>query len=185
MLFILLTALETEEERDKLTYLYERYYQQFVKTAYKIVRSQEVAEEVVHDAFVAAIERKEKFLSLDAVNFRNLCVRVIRNKCIDILRRNKPLSGAMPLDSDDTPELSSDDDPFDLRVANQEDYARLMDCIAKLEPLNKQILEMKYVHGLTFERICAELGMTFPQVNGRLTRSRAKVKYLFEKGESL
>jgi len=183
MLFILLSALETEEERDKLTVLYERYYQLFVKTAYKIVRSEAIAEEVAHDVFVTAIERKEQFLSLDAVNFRNLCVRVIRNKCIDILRRNKPLSGAIPLDSDDTPEFSSDDGAFDLQIANQEEYSRLKDCIAQLEPLNKQILEMKYVHGLSFERICSELGMTFPQVNGRLTRSRAKVKHLFEKGE--
>ncbi|MDR1328182.1 MAG: sigma-70 family RNA polymerase sigma factor [Oscillospiraceae bacterium] len=181
MLALYISALETDEERDKFAYLYEENYRLLMNVARRIVRSSELAEEVVHDTFVTALEQKEKFLSLDAVNFRNFCVRVIRNKCIDILRRNKPLNGAVALDAEDSPDLISDETPFELRLVSQEDYARLMACVAELDPINRQILEMKYVHDLPFEEICSELNMTFPQVNGRLARTRAKVKALFEK----
>jgi RNA polymerase sigma-70 factor (ECF subfamily) len=181
MLALYTSALETDEERDRFAYLYEKNHRLLMKVAYKILRSHESAEEAVHDAFVAVLERKEKFLSLDAINFRNLCVRIVRNRCIDILRRNKPLKDAISSDAEDAPELPTGETPFDLLIVTGEEYARLMDCIAELEPLNRQILEMKYVHEMSFKEICSELGMTFPQVNGRLARTRVKVKALFGK----
>jgi RNA polymerase sigma-70 factor (ECF subfamily) len=181
MLAFYISALDSEEERDKFAYLYERNYRLLMKVARKILRSEELAEDAVHDTFIAVLERKEKFLSLDAVNFRNSCVIVIRNKCIDILRRNKPLKGAAELDAENAPEPASDDPPIDAQIATQDEYARLLASIAELEPLNRQILEMKYVREMSFEEICSELNMTFAQVNGRLARTRAKVKSLFEK----
>ncbi|MDR2356582.1 MAG: sigma-70 family RNA polymerase sigma factor [Oscillospiraceae bacterium] len=181
MLTFYISALESDGERDRFAYLYEQNFRLLTKAAYRILRSNELAEEAVHDAFVRVLERKEKFLSLDAVNFRNLCVRIVRNRCIDILRRGKPLKDAVRLDAEGAPELASGEAPSDLRIETREDYERLMDCVAELEPLSRQILEMKYIHGMSFADICSELGMTFPQVNGRLARTRAKVRAAFEK----
>ncbi|MDR0445596.1 MAG: sigma-70 family RNA polymerase sigma factor [Oscillospiraceae bacterium] len=175
-------AFESEEQRDKFIYFYEQFYQLFVKVANKITGSVEASEEIVHDVFAEVLERTEYFLSLDSVNFRNLCVKIIRNRSIDAYRRKKLLLGAIPLDSEEAPEIPSGDMPLEMQIIKQEDYDRLQSCIARLDPLNRQILEMKYVHEMTLEKISSELNMTLPQVNGRLARARTRVKALYEEG---
>jgi RNA polymerase sigma factor (sigma-70 family) len=79
---------------------------------------------------------------------------------------------------DDSPEFADNSEPFDLRMIQQEDYDRLMECIGELDPINRQILEMKYMLGMSFAKICDELGMTLAQVNSRLERTRQKVRKL-------
>jgi len=181
MLMMYLTALDTSEERDRLSYLYDKYYQLLIKTALKILGDIGLAEDAVHETFLAAIESDKKIYLQDEVNFRNWSVIVVRSKCYDILRKKNKSENAVQLDADDTPELESNELPLDIQITNREDYEKLTVCIAELEPLNRHILEMKYVLGMSFEKICSELNMTFPQVNGRLARTRAKLKSMFEK----
>jgi RNA polymerase sigma-70 factor (ECF subfamily) len=180
MLFLYLSALETDEERDKLEYIYTTYKRLFMSIALNILHSQERAEDAVHNTFLSLIERKEKFLSKTPIDLRNWCGLVLRGHCIDVLRRNKHYGGGIPLDSDDTHELADESEPFDLRLTKREDYERLAGCISRLDPLNKQILEMKYVLDMSFDEISRELGMTVAQLNSRLARTRAKIKKLYE-----
>jgi RNA polymerase sigma-70 factor (ECF subfamily) len=179
-----MAALETDEERYNLKDLYERYHQLLMKVALKIVRSPDLAEDAVHETFLAAIEDKNKIFSQSSVNFRNWSVIVVRNKCFDILREYKNFDDSVRLESEsgtDMSDVPSDDAPLDRELIQRDDKAILMKCLAELEPLNRQILEMKYVRGMSFAEICSELNMTFPQVNGRLARTREKVKMLLEK----
>jgi RNA polymerase sigma-70 factor (ECF subfamily) len=184
MLGLYIAALETDEERARLKDLYERYHQLLMKTALRIVRSPDLAEDAVHETFLAAIESKEKKILQTAVNFRNWSVIVVRSKCFDILREYKNFDDSARPDTESGTDMSgvpSDDAPLDRELIQKDDKAILMKCLAELEPLNRQILEMKYVRGMTFAEICSELDMTFPQVNGRLARTREKVKTLLEK----
>ena len=181
MLMFYLSALDTPEERDRLAYLYEKYYRLLNKTALKILGAMDFAEDAVHETFLAAIEGDQKIYLQDEVNFRNWSVIVVKNKCYDIIRRKKKLDNAVRLDADNASELESNDLPLDIQITNRDDYEKLLACIEELEPMNRQILEMKYVLEMPFEKICSELNMTFPQVNGRLARTRAKIKEMFEK----
>jgi DNA-directed RNA polymerase specialized sigma24 family protein len=74
MLSFYIAALETDEERDGIKDLYERYHQLLMKVALKIVRSSDLAEDAVHETFLAAIEDKGKIILQPAVNFRNWSV---------------------------------------------------------------------------------------------------------------
>jgi RNA polymerase sigma-70 factor (ECF subfamily) len=62
MLAFYMAALETDEERDKLADLYQRYHQLLTKAALRIVKSPDLAEDAVHETFVAAIEDKGKII---------------------------------------------------------------------------------------------------------------------------
>jgi RNA polymerase sigma-70 factor (ECF subfamily) len=184
MFSIYIAALETDAERDRLKELYERYHQLLMKVALKIVRSPDLAEDAVHETFLAAIEGKNKIFSQSAVNFRNWSVIVVRNKCFDILRENKNFDDSSRSDTEsgtDMSDIPSNDVPVDLELIQQDEKAILLKCLAELEPLNRQILEMKYMRGMSFADICSELNMTFPQVSGRLARTREKVKAMLEK----
>jgi RNA polymerase sigma-70 factor (ECF subfamily) len=184
MLGLYIAALDTEDERDRLRELYDRYHKLLMKVAFKIVRSPDLAEDAVHETFLAAIEDKNRIFLQSAVNFRNWSVIVVRNKCFDILREYKNFDDSVRLESEsgtDMSDIPSDDAPVDRGLIQGDEKAILMKCLAELEPLNRQILEMKYVRGMSFAEICSELNMTFPQVNGRLARTREKVKAMLEK----
>lgn len=56
------------------------------------MKNQDMAEEAVHNAFISIIQKKEKYLILDCRDFRRSAVIIVRNKCIDILRKQKPFA---------------------------------------------------------------------------------------------
>jgi RNA polymerase sigma-70 factor (ECF subfamily) len=179
MLLIYLAALDTEEERDKLTFLYEKYKGLLKSAAMKVIRDRDLADDAVHETFMEAIRHKEKILSLTPIDFRNWSVIVVRRKCIDAIRKRTRYGGTVSLDADNAPEVADEGEPFGLQMIRQEDYDRLMECIDRLDPVNRQILEMKYVLDMSIAEICSELDMTLAQVNSRLERTRQKVRHLF------
>jgi RNA polymerase sigma factor (sigma-70 family) len=50
--------------------------------------------------------------------------------------------------------------------------ASLEQAIERLSPLNREVLLMREVVGLSYEEIAAALDMTLPAVRGRLARAR-------------
>jgi RNA polymerase sigma-70 factor (ECF subfamily) len=180
MLAFYLSALETNEERDRLTYYYEKYKQLFSKIAYGYLYSETLAEDAVHNAFLTVINDKEKILSLPDANFRSWCVIIIRSRCIDMLRKNKAFDDGISFDREDAPEIMSDEPLMEERLIENERIENLEKCLSKLDPEAKNILEMKYVLNLSFTDICERTGMTFDQVNGILRRARKKLKSMLE-----
>lgn len=176
MLAIYMSALNTDEERKKLSYLYEKFKKRLFHTALKITRNQTMAEDAVHNTFASAINHKEKFLSMDEIDFYRWSVVIVKGKCIDLLRKEKHYLDT-PIDNYDEI-LPSDSIPVDEHVARQDMYGRLKSHMAKLDDASRQILEMKYVLQMSMKEIGDELGFTPTQVNSRIARVRAKMKTL-------
>ena len=51
--------------------------------------NQDMAEDAVHNAFISIIKEKEKYFNPDSRDFRFSAVDIVRNKCIDLLRKEK------------------------------------------------------------------------------------------------
>nr|WP_244969169.1 sigma factor [Tissierella praeacuta] len=92
MLTLYLSMLDNEQERKKMTDLYKEHKYVLLRYAIKITCNQSMAEDAVHNAFISIIEKKEKYLKLDCMYFRRSAVIIVRNKCIDILRKQKPFA---------------------------------------------------------------------------------------------
>ena len=92
MISIYLSMLDTEQERKKVRELYEEHKYALLHYAIKIIKNQDMAEDAVHNAFISIIEKKEKYLKLNCRDFRRLAVIIVRNKCIDMLRKQKPFA---------------------------------------------------------------------------------------------
>jgi len=176
MLYFYMSALSSGEERDRLSYLYEKFKKRLFHAALKITRNQAMAEDAVHNAFVSAIGQKEKFLSMGEVDFFKWSVVIVRGKCIDLLRKEKRYA-EKPID-DYAEAMPSGEAPIDERVALLDTYGRLRSHMAGLDAVNRQILEMKYVLQMSMNEIGDELGLAPAQVNGRIARARAKMKEL-------
>ncbi len=84
MLAFYISMLETEQERDKMTEIYEEHRHALLKYALKITRhNQAMAEDAVHNAFISIIKDKEKYFHLDSRDFRFSSVIIVKNKCIE------------------------------------------------------------------------------------------------------
>ena len=70
-----------------LAALYRNFYKVTVSYAYKIVKEQMIAEDVVQDVFLSMWENKKTFNS--SGHLRTFIIQCIHNRCIDKLRHNK------------------------------------------------------------------------------------------------
>jgi len=181
MLLFYLATLETDEERDKFTYLYEEHKDLLMRLAKKhLLDYPELAEDAVHDAFIKAIKYKDEILIKTSDDFERWSITVVTRKCIDIQRRRKVIDQSTPIENEDDIELASDDEPFDIAAIKQENHVQYMELLEKLGPTSSQLLEMKYYAEMTYAEISDETGMTHAQIAGRLQRARTKMKILIK-----
>ena len=170
----MLSLLITHEVRDKLESYYERNKLRLVSIAIKITSSHAMAEDAVHNAFESILKDKKKFLAMSEIDFLNWCVSIVKNKCIDLMRKEKKYADSPYDDFQDI--LPSASMPVDEHVARKEVYGRLKEGIKLLDETNRQIFMMKYYHRMSMKEIGDEIGLTPEQVNSRLERTRKKLK---------
>jgi len=182
MLPIYLSALETEEERAKMSEIYEAYEPLMLRYAIKITQNRHLAEDAVHDAFLAVIKHKEKYFSLSCRDFRASIVIIVKNKCIDHLRRAK----AIAYEHIDDMALESMDIPIEEQIALREEYETLRKYIAELDETSQIVLEMKYILNMSYKEIAVELDLTQKHVDVKIMRAKEKIRKLMaRKGDSI
>ena len=86
MWFIFISILETDQEKQLVTKLYEEHSLACLHIAIKISKNQALAEDAVHNAFLEIVRKKENFLYLSGSEFRSKIVIIVKNKVIDLLR---------------------------------------------------------------------------------------------------
>jgi RNA polymerase sigma-70 factor (ECF subfamily) len=171
--------LETEQERKKMTDLYNEHKHALLHYAMKIMTNQDMAEDAVHNSFISIIQKKEKYLNLDYKDFRRSAIIIVRNKCIDILRKPKPFANKSIEELEIF--LESDDVPVDEQVIFESEYELIRKYINSIDEISKQVLLMKYILNMSYKEIGEELSMTPKHVGTRITRAKEKVRKLIDK----
>ena len=180
MLSVYLAALDTEEDRVKLAEVYEKHKPVMLRYALSLTKNKELAEDAVHNAFLAIIKHKEKYLSLSGRDLRILIVIITKSKCIDLLRQRKMLSD-VPLDEmEDT--LPSDNTPIEERILLHEEYQAIRKHLSALDETSRLVLEMKYLLNMSYKEIGEHLGITPKHVDTKIMRAKEKVRKLAKKG---
>lgn len=178
-----ISLLETEQERDKMSEIYEEHRHALLKYALKITRyNQAMAEDAVHNAFISIIKEKEKYFHLDSRDFRFSSVIIVKNKCIDLLRKEKIYADV----SMDELEifLGSNEKPIDEQVIISSEYAAIRRHMSSIDEISKQVLIMKYAFGMSYKEIAEALSMTPKHVDTRIFRAKEKVRRLVENRSS-
>jgi len=181
MLLVYLGSLETEEERKNLTKLYEINKAVLLRYALKITNNQEMAEDAVHNTFLSVIKHKEKLLSLSNKDFRIRAIIIVKNKCIDLLRKEKIYADSA-LDEIEY-NLDSGEPTIDGQLIIHDEYEAIRRHVNSLDLISQQALEMKYILDMSYKEIGAELGMTSKHVGTRIERAKAKVRKLIAQEE--
>lgn len=161
-MLIYLQMIDQPEDKSKFEKLYKRYRDMMYRVAFDILGNPQDAEDAVHQAFIKILENIHKISDLKCPKTRSYIVTIVERKAIDQYRKKKR-----------HPLVPYDDETVGLRV----EYAgpnRLAGCMAQLPPVYRQVLLLKYSHGMTLQEIAQTLDTT-PDNAGKILQ-RAKVK---------
>ena len=167
-------------DRGAFDELYRRYSPTAYGIAYRLTGQQLLAQDVVHDAFLALWRAPEAF---DATRgaFRSFFLALVHHRAVDTIRREERLRARQ--DRAANLEAAAGEDPSE-RVVDEDFLTRrrseVRDALADLSAEQRQVLEMAYFGGKTQVRIAEELGIPLGTVKTRTFAALRKLRRALE-----
>jgi RNA polymerase sigma-70 factor (ECF subfamily) len=160
-------------DRDALGELYDRYASVALATALRVLADRELAEDVVHDAYVAVWQKISRF---DATRgtLRSWLLTVVRNRAIDRLRTDRP--SIEVAHADEQALLASGPNPTWDEAIRRLSASELREAIDGLPSEQRQAIDLAYFGGRTYREIATITGVPQGTANGRLRLALAKLR---------
>ena len=169
MISYYLSIVETEDERNKITYIYTKYYSFMCSIAAKHLNNKSEIEDVVHDTMLKIIDRIEDIDIMDDKKLRCLCGVIVKHKAIDMTRLKK--NNNEPLD-EISPIIEGGCSPEDI-VVSEDTYGIILGAIRSLDEKYKNVCILRYVNELKEKEIAKLLDISEGTVRVRLHRARS------------
>ncbi len=165
----------SNQDRDALETLYERYGRRVFSLAVRILSDSVSAEEVTQDVFMSVWRRGATYVSKKG-KFTTWLFSIAHNRTIDELRKRRRDRSRTNDDIDDHLNLeSSDVSPADATVA-QSEYAKIRAAMEKLPDEQKNVVELSYFKGLTQTEIADKTGQPLGTVKTRMRLALKKLR---------
>ena len=146
---------------DSFRQLYERYYGMAVGIARSRVFDQHMAEDAAQEAFAVACRRLHSLR--DGARFPMWLAAICRRTAVRMARAHR---NGVPLEHDP---VSPPDD--DLRATS----VRMNQAMQRLSLSGREVIQLHYFSGLSYEEIARTLKITTQAVHGRLQRARRQL----------
>jgi len=162
--------------------LYRRYRPRIVAYVRSMCGDHARAEDVAQEAFMSALRGLRS--SDKEIAFRPWLYEIAKNACIDHMRRGGR-SVEVSIDSDDfSPQeegrISQSVAPTDTEVARRKELESLQMAFGDLPESQHQILVMRELEGLSYDRIGSRMGLSRPAVESLLFRARRTLRDGFD-----
>jgi RNA polymerase sigma-70 factor (ECF subfamily) len=170
-------------DRDAFDALYRRYAGTAYGLAYRLVGTQLLAQDVVHDAFLALWRAPEAYDPARGP-FRTFFLSLVHHRAVDTIRREERLRARTDKAANLEPSVVEDvadavtEDAF-LGVRRKE----VREALADLPPEQRQVLEMAYFGGKTQVQIADELEIPLGTVKTRTLAALRKLRKALEENE--
>src|SRR5215472_15491593 len=148
--------------------------------AYWILQSRDDAEDAVQDAFVRAFRAFDGFSGNGARSWLLAIVRNVAYSALDARKRSRslivPSEDIRSLNTGDLEQMPSDDPSPEAVVTAGLEHARLLDELARLPLIHRDILVLREMEGLSYAEISQITGTAIGTVMSRLSRARAELQ---------
>ncbi|MFI3141772.1 MAG: sigma-70 family RNA polymerase sigma factor [Clostridia bacterium] len=180
MLMMFMTMLDSDEEKQKITTLYELYCNLMLKVAFSVVRDYDLSNDIVQDSFYKIIKVIDNIDDVYSKRARNLVVIIVKNTAINELgRRNR----AIMLDFDEVSDLKDDHVEPDDEVINSFVLDQIPKKIKQLPPKYRDVLQLKFDCEFSNVQIAEVLGISQELCRKRLQRGRQLLLKSMKEGE--
>ncbi|MBQ7975722.1 MAG: hypothetical protein IJ300_08570, partial [Clostridia bacterium] len=89
MITLIISAIEDDYEREFILNIYNKYYFEMKKRAYRFLRNNEEAEELVQDAFVKLIEHVDVVMTVGDDKLPGYVMSTIKNLAFNKIKKNQ------------------------------------------------------------------------------------------------
>lgn len=170
MLVVYLSLLDTEEQKNKFEYIYNKYKGMMYYEAYRIVCDQYLAEDIVHETFLNIIRIIDAIRTSTEKETKQFIRILIHNQAIDILRKRNREQREDP----ETISVLSGKEMHDVEAIaiNNIQFELLVEKIQNLSDIYRLPLVLK-VQGYKISEIARILEINEQTVKVRLFRARS------------
>ena len=145
------------------------------KVAFGILHNNSDSEDAVHEALLRIANNFEKISTLPVQKLKSYLVIIIRNTSLNIYNGNKKRS---EMNND----IEDEDIPFDVNFFNNVDYNEVLDMIAQLPEISRDVISLFYVQHLSVKEIANLLDTSETVVYKRLDKGKKRLKEILEEG---
>lgn len=170
-------------DRGAFDELYRRYSGAAYGLALRLIRQELLAQDVVHDAFMALWRAPEAY-DPSRGPFRTFFMSLVHHRAVDTIRREERLrarteraANLEPVTGEDVAEAVAEDAYLDGR------RREVREALAGLSDEQRQVLEMAYFGGKTQVQISQEIGIPLGTVKTRTLAAMRKLRKLLEETE--
>ena len=158
-----------------MEYLYDHYSEALYGTAFRIVKTDQYAEEVLHDALLNIWEKIESF-DKSKSRFFTWILNIVRNKAIDKVR------SAEYRRENKSDSISNVVSKVDARESSEQsiDAIGLSDVVKELSDDQQFVLEMVYYKGYTHSEVARDFDMPLGTVKTRLRNALKTLRGLLK-----
>ena len=144
------------------------------RMAYRFVENQADAEDMVQECYIKLWQKRHEWASVQ--NPESFSVAIIKNVCLDFLRKSKPKSL-----STDTLQVAIDSG--ETQIEQREQLEKIQTIVTQLPEKQKQVIRLKYWHDLPDEDIEKQTGLKRGNIKMILSRTRKTIQEQYLKWE--
>ena len=138
------------------------------RVAFYMLESEAEAEDAVQEVFLKLWDTRD---ALDGIrNAKAYALTLLKNLCLDRIRRARHLSYPEQLPEPEVPHLQ--DDEMDARMR----LDKVLEAVKALPERQREILLLRTVQGLSYEEIAERTGMNYLTLRVLLSRARTTIK---------
>ena len=146
---------------------YEANRRLFFNIAYTYVRDTAIAEDIVQDAFVKAMEIAR---DTEIAHPKAYLVTAVRNRSINFIA-SQARNNTVPLDNSAALSVVSSEPLQDTILEDREKLRVFITALEALPPKCKRVLLLKKLHGLSLRETAETLGISVSTVQKHLTKA--------------
>lgn len=171
MLFLL--AIENHVQRSKLEEIYLLYKKDMYITAYDMVRNQQIAEDIVHNAILRVSKHLGQIEEVESKRTRAYMIVIVKNLCRDHFNKDKikgiNIKDFKPIEEFD--HIADSSQMIESGVIRREESTEILSIIKKLKPSYSEVISLRYYDELSVTQIANVLDTSPNNVSVRLNRA--------------
>ena len=164
-----MTLIDDPKDQSKFEIIYRHYGALMFYIANKILNHKQDAEDAVHKAFIKIAENIDKISDPVCPKTQSYIVTIVENKAIDLYRSNQRRQTVEYID-----------ETIGLSIPEPQ-VSSLSGCIQKLPPRYREVILLKYYHGMSCKEIASQLNISVSNAAKLDQRSKHKLLELCKK----
>ena len=141
-----------------------------LRFAVQFLQNEEEAKDVLQDIFLKLWQKRDELEKVE--NMDAFAMRMIRKRCLDVIRSRRTVSMEVVKKIKITEEESSDIDYLE----NTDSVALVKRIIAELPELQRTMIQLRDIEQLEYEEIAEATEMNVNAIRVNLSRARKKVR---------